>query len=89
MSTVELKQYAERLTVLAGHAINANNGRCALIEDALCKTTTLCCAVLDHLENNNPNVLHGLSASRGDAASGSAEHAGDDLSRVSESAAKS
>jgi hypothetical protein len=34
----------------AGHAINANDGRCPLIEDVLCRTTTLCVQVLDRMD---------------------------------------
>lgn len=43
--TVELKfptkERIDQLLIDCGHAINANNGRCDLIEDVLCKTTTL------------------------------------------------
>lgn len=31
----------EKLMREAGHAINANNGECCLVEDVLCKVTTL------------------------------------------------
>jgi hypothetical protein len=50
MTNEELEKYAGDLMVLAGHAINVNDGSCGLIEDALCKTTTLCCEVLKRLE---------------------------------------
>jgi hypothetical protein len=41
------REYVEGLLRKAGGAINANNGRCALIEEALCGTTSLCCYFLD------------------------------------------
>jgi hypothetical protein len=37
----------ERLLRDAGHAINANNGRCGLIEDVLCRVTSLCVYMLN------------------------------------------
>lgn len=39
----------EKLLIDCGHAINVNNGKCELIEDVLCRTTTLCCEILDQL----------------------------------------
>ena len=44
---------ADRLAVLLGHAINANNGANSLIEDALCKATTLCVDYVRLLRRRN------------------------------------
>jgi hypothetical protein len=52
MKTTYPKDRTEKLMVKAGHAINANDGRCGLIEDALCGTTSICCAHLDLLESH-------------------------------------
>lgn len=41
----------ELFLIRCGHAINANNGKCAMIEDVLCEATTLACLVLASLEN--------------------------------------
>ena len=40
----------EKLMRDAGHAINANNGKCHLIEDVLCKVTTLCVELLNEFD---------------------------------------
>ena len=48
-----LKERTDKLLVDCGHAINANNGRCTIIEEALCETTTL---VID-LEKSNADLL--------------------------------
>ncbi len=40
------KDRIEKLLIDAGHAINANDGRCAVIEDVLCRFTTLCTDLL-------------------------------------------
>lgn len=32
----------DKMQVDVGHAINANNGRCAIIEDVLCRTMSFC-----------------------------------------------
>lgn len=39
------EEFLKKLAADAGHAINANNGKCALIEDVLCRVTTLCVQV--------------------------------------------
>lgn len=44
------RERMERLCRNAGHAINANNGKCGLVEDVLCDVTTVCLAVIDELE---------------------------------------
>ena len=36
------KEQLEKLMVDAGHAINANNGKCFVIEDVLVRTLSLC-----------------------------------------------
>ena len=54
MNRAELLEYAKATAIQAGHAINANNGRCPLVEDALCKTTTLCCEVIRLLAEPAP-----------------------------------
>ena len=50
--TVELKfptkERINKLLVDCGHAINANNGRCELIEDVLCRTP-------ESIEDENPS----------------------------------
>ena len=43
----------ERVLRLVGHAINANNGRCDLIERVLCVATTLCVEVLNDLDDRD------------------------------------
>lgn len=40
----------EHLILLCGIAINVNDGQCQAIEEALTKATTLCCQVLDDME---------------------------------------
>jgi hypothetical protein len=40
----------EKMARDAGHAINANNGRCPLIEDVLCRVTTLCVELLNEFD---------------------------------------
>lgn len=42
-----------QLLVDAGQAIDANNGRCELIEDVLCRVTTLVCNLLDAREQED------------------------------------
>ena len=37
----------KKLLIDTGHAINANNGQCELIEDVLCRVTTLICELND------------------------------------------
>jgi len=49
MSDSELHDFAERLLRRAGCAINVHNGRCALVEEVLCETLTLCMETLDRL----------------------------------------
>ncbi len=44
------REQIEKLCIDAGHAINANNGRCELIEDVLCRVTTLCCDLLNQMD---------------------------------------
>lgn len=50
MKVFKNKEWLEALCVKAGHAINANNGKCFVIEDALCQTTTLCIELLKKIE---------------------------------------
>lgn len=45
------REAVEKLCRDAGHAINANNGRCALIEDVLCRVTTLCVELLNEFDD--------------------------------------
>ena len=44
------KARIEKLMVDCGHAINANNGRCYLIEEVLCRVTTLCVELLNDMD---------------------------------------
>jgi hypothetical protein len=39
----------EALLIDLGHAINANDGRCYLVEEVLCRCTSLCIDVLELL----------------------------------------
>lgn len=41
----------QRLLTDLGHAINANNGQCQLIESVLCRCTTLCVRLLGKQED--------------------------------------
>jgi len=40
------RERVEKLMRDAGHAINANDGRCPLVEKVLCDVTGLCCDLL-------------------------------------------
>jgi hypothetical protein len=63
------RAYLEKLLVDCGHAINANNGRCALIEDVLCRMTSVICAllpperkaVIETAQERDPFLPHGWS----------------------------
>jgi hypothetical protein len=41
------RERVERLLRRAGEAINANAGRCGLVEAVLCEVTALCCDLLE------------------------------------------
>lgn len=51
------KDEIENLLTMCGVAINSNNGRCPVVEDALIKATTLCVEVLDDMEHDETGVL--------------------------------
>lgn len=54
------KESVDKLLRETGHAINANNGRCSMIEDVLCKVTTLCVELLnDFDEREHAAVTNG------------------------------
>lgn len=44
------KSQIERLSRLAGYAINAHNGTCPLVEEVLCLMTTLCVELLNQFD---------------------------------------
>lgn len=44
------REGVEKLCRDAGHAINANNGKCELIERVLCNVTTLCVELLNDFD---------------------------------------
>ena len=46
------KESVEKLLVETGHAINANavHGLCPVVEDCLCKVTTLCVELLNYFD---------------------------------------
>lgn len=52
------KTALEELVVKLGHAINANDGRCSLIEDALADATSLCAQALDLVDPPNLRGTH-------------------------------
>lgn len=47
------RESIEQLCRDAGHAINANNGRCPLIERVLCNVTTLCVELLNDFDEKD------------------------------------
>lgn len=60
MTFAELRERATRTLIQAGHAINANNGRCPVIEDALIETTTLAIEMVKLVDGLEKEVLPGL-----------------------------
>lgn len=68
----------EKLLIATGHAINANDGRCALIEDVLIKVTTLCTDLLDWLDAEAKPIV--------DRRKGTSQISGTPAARLSEAA---
>lgn len=62
--TMMNKEAIEKLCRDAGHVINANNGRCVLIEDVLCKVMTLCIELLNDFDEKEYKARE-LDAVRG------------------------
>jgi hypothetical protein len=50
LHTKEAKERIEKLCIENGHAINANNGRCGLIEDHLCRAITFYVKLLAEID---------------------------------------
>ena len=44
------RDYLEKLLRESGVALNINNGRCLIIEDALCHLATLCLSLMEEMD---------------------------------------